>query len=56
MLGTPVVDGAAKQVKVHTLVAGSDRPGPSSAGFERQTHSLAADPAGPMAEVLFLGR
>lgn len=66
------LDGAAKQVKVPTLVAGGAKsPGSLKAAVERvhaaipgsqfrwlegQTHNLAAEPAAAMAKEFFLGR
>ena len=72
MADTAILDGATKQVKVPSLVAGgAKRPGSLKAAVERvhtatpgsqlcwlegQTHNLAAGPAAAMVEVLFLGR
>lgn len=72
MPDTAILDGAAKQVKVPTLVAGGAKsPGSLKAAVERvhaaipgsqlrwlegQTHNLAAGPAAAMAKEFFLGR
>jgi pimeloyl-ACP methyl ester carboxylesterase len=72
MSDTAILDGAAKQVRVRTLVAGgAKRPGSLKAAVERvrtaipgsqlhwlegQTHNLAAEPAAAMAKEFFLGR
>jgi hypothetical protein len=72
MADTAILDGAAKQVKVPTLVAAAPRarahsrrrwngstrrsPAPSSVGSRGQTHNLAAEPAAAMAKEFFLGR
>jgi hypothetical protein len=72
MADTAILDGAAKQVKVPTLVAGGAKsPGSLKAAVERvhtaisgsqlcwregQTHILAAGPAAAMVEEFFLGR
>jgi pimeloyl-ACP methyl ester carboxylesterase len=72
MADTAILDGAAKQVKAPTLVAGGAKsPGSLKAAVERvhaaipgsqlrwlegQTHNLAAEPAAAMAKEFFLGR
>jgi pimeloyl-ACP methyl ester carboxylesterase len=72
MADTAIPDGAAKQVKVPTLVAaGANSPGSLQAAVERvraaisgsqlrwlegQTHNLAAEPAAAMATESFLDR
>ena len=72
MADTAILDGAAKQVKVPTLVAGGAKsPGSLKAAVERvhaaipgsqlrwlegQTHNLAAEPAAAMAKEFFPGQ